>query len=352
MLKRFGLWLLAAFFGFCLLAVAILSATNAVFGKPDALKGSLSGSKAYDGIAAGMVDQVVNGSQKEQQEGGSGRDDFQADEATVREIGEKVITPVKIQGYAEQIIDGTYNWLEGETDQPDFNLDTASIQKDLGNVAGDVAVARVEKLPPCTFAQLQQLNLSEIDPFKLPCRPPGINLKAERAKIVQEIMSNEGVSDDKALTADDIGKDEATGRNAFEGLTPVPKIFQWSKVWPWILGVLGIASAAAIIFWSDDRNSGIKRVSVRLLIAGVLALVGIGLATWLFNAANPAERADATQMEEAIFDVVRTLSAAFNRVLLIFAIVYAVLGAAGLIWLRTKAPKPVAAKTNTPPKKK
>jgi hypothetical protein len=349
MLKRFGLWLLAVFFTFCILSVAVLTATNAVFGKPDALKGSLSESKVYDSLAAGLVDQAVKGTQNPNPEQGEG---LKMDEKVTRDVAGRVITPAKIQGYAEQVIDGTYNWLDGETEQPDFKLDLGNIQKDLGNSVGDVAVERVGGLPPCTFQQLQKLNLNEVNPFDLPCRPPGINLKAERAKIVEEITANEGALGDTTFTADDIGKNEETGGNAFENLVALPKLFQWSKAWPWILGVLGLASAAAIVFWSDDRNNGIKKVSIKLLIAGILLLIGIGLATFLFNTANPAERADATQMEEALFNVAGTLSAAFNRVLLIFAVVYVALGAGGLIWLRAKAPKPAPATTNSKNTKK
>lgn len=348
MLKRLSLWLLAAFFAFCVLAVAISASTNSVLGKPDSLKDSLADSNVYDNIAAGFVDQAVEETSKQQPGQTEG---IQLTEETMRDVADRVITPAKVQGYAEQIIDGTYDWLEGDTEQPSFELDLDDIQKDLGNAAGDVAVNRVKKLPACTLQQLQTTDLNNIDPFNLPCRPPGINLETERAKLVKEFTSNENaLGEDSTFTAEDIGTDEVTGQNAFDNLSILPTMFQLSQILPWILGVLGVLAGAGIVFFNENRRKGLKKVSLVLLTSGILLLVGIWLASALFGSMQFDGTAD-DQMREAMTNLVRTLNAEFNRTLLIFAVVYSVVGAGGLIGLRLTRPKETGKNSESPEEK-
>lgn len=345
--KKFGLRLLSAFFTFCILALAVLAATNAVFGTPDALKKSLADSKAYDSAAAGLVDQASKTAQKPPEAQSPG--DVQIDPAVVKDVATKVITPQKLQGYAEQVIDGTYHWLEGKTDTPDFNIDLTSIKQDLGNSVGDVAVQRIQGLPVCTVAQLRQMDASNVDPFTLPCHPPGIDLQAQRQKLINEVVNNGEVIQDNSITADDT-KSEQTGETPFQRLGLVPTIFQWSKAGPWILGVLALATAAGIVFWEEDRRRGLKRISKSLLISGVLLLIGIWLASFAFSHINfnKEDPVQSAQLNQAMVDVVRTLNAAFNRALLVFAIVYAAMGAGGLIGLRFWKPGETASGPDVP----
>lgn len=341
MLKRFSLGLLVAFFSFCLVTVAVLAATNAVFGKPDTLKQTLAESGAYNGFSAGLVDQVATTNAEKTQQSG-------IDPAILKQVGEKVLTPTKVQSYAEQIIDGTYNWLEGETAQPEFNLNVGSLQTEFGGAVGDVAVDRVQKLPLCTYQQLAAMDTRDIDPFNLKCRPPGINLAAERAKLVKEVANTNDTLADSSLTAADL-KDKESGQTPFQNLSFLPTLFQWSKAWPIILGVLGLATAAGVIFWSEDRNKAVKRLSIKLIVTGVVLLVGIWLTSFVLSRANLGRGVEATQMNDALLTIVKTLSSAFNRILLIFAIIYAAAGVGGLVWVRVKTPK-VAPVSSSPPK--
>lgn len=335
--KRFVIWLASALFSFSILAVATLASLNSVFGTPDTIKETLAESKIYDSVAEGLVDQATKSTQKPPE--ARQPDEVPLDEAVVREVATKVITPEKLQGYAEQIVDGTYNWLEGEVDQPDYNLDLSTLKLDLGNTVGDVAVQRVQSLPVCTTAQLRQMDPGSIDPFTLPCQPPGINLQAERQKLVDEITKDDEVLEGN-VTADDT-KSEETGQTPFEKLGFVPTLFQWSQKGPWIFGVLGLLAAAGIIFLNDDRRKGIKQVSKTLLITGVVLLVGIAVVSFLLNKfqIKDVTAEDPKHFEQAIGDVVRSFNAAFNRVLAVFAGLYAALGAGGLIGLHFTKPK-------------
>jgi len=345
LLKQLAIGLLGAVLTFCLLTTAVLTAANTVFGKPDTLKQSLAESGVYKSASSAFQDQAISELQDPDPGGGvaqTGR--FTADEQTTRQIAEQVITEQKVQGYIEQIIDGTYKWLEGETPQPDFAIHPEDAQRDLSNAAGDAAVSRFESLPGCTLAELQQINPTDVNPFELSCKPPGISRDAIRQRVANEVNGYENALGRETFTVDSLGQG---GQNVFESMDAVPVIFQWSRQGPWIPAVAALAAAAAIILWSTDRNRGMQKVSIKTLLCGILLFVGLGISVLALNFINPAGRAGATPIESVAYDLVLSLGTAFNRVLLYFASAYAVLGTAGILFTRSK----LARNPSTPPKR-
>lgn len=340
MLKKFGLSLLAAFFSFSVLAVAVLSSTNSTLGTSDTLKESLASGETYDAAADAIINQAVKAMQKpeETDQAPPQSESPQLDPKIVEQVATRVVTPEKLRTYAEQIVDGTYHWLGGDVKLPDYNIDIAAIKTDLANALGDVAVENAEGLPVCTPTQLRTLSTSEFDPFNAPCRPPGIDLKAERAKLVSEISSSKDFMENTTITAEDT-RSEDNQKTPFEHMAYIPTIFQLSQKLPWILGGLGLAAAAGIVLLNEDRRKGIKKISASLLITGVFLLVGIWLTSFAFSRIRVNQDAAAAQFQTILIDVLKTLSANFNRTLLVFAIVYAGLGIGGLLWLRFTRPK-------------
>ncbi len=249
-----------------------------------------------------------------------------------------MITPQKLQGYAEQIVDGTYHWLEGKVKTPDFSIDLTSTKQDLGNAVGDTAVARLQGLPVCTLAQLQAINVEQIDPFSLPCQPPGLNLEAERQKLTSQIIQKQDVLQQTKLTATDT-KSETTGKTPFEKLAILPTIFQWSKILPWVLSILGLAAAAGMVFLQSDHRKELKKISITLLVNGLLLCFSVWLTAFLLNHIQFQDMVQQRQFGEAVISIVRTLSSAFNRVVLIFGATYSILGIGGLVGLHFLKPK-------------
>lgn len=332
-----ALGLLATCFSFCILTMAVLTAANAVFGTPDTLKQSLADSQTYDSVAAGIVDQAVANADKEQpQQAG----EKSLDSKVAQDAMRKVVTPQRLRGYAEQVVEGTYNWLEGDTDKPDYAVDLSTIKKDLGVSVGDSAVQHLQELPVCTQQQLRKLNPNDVDPFALPCRPPGINLKAERQKLINQVIKGDGALQDTEITADDTISE--SGQTPFEKLAFIPTIFQWSKVLPWILGILAVVSATGVVFIQNDRRTGIKSVAKPLLATGLLLLVSIVVTSFLLGRLQFNEMAETRHFEEAMVLLIKSLYNGFKNVLLIFATIYTLLGASGLIGLRFTKPKGTA----------
>jgi hypothetical protein len=81
-------------------------------------------------------------------------------------------------------------------------------------------------------------------------------------------------------------------------------------------------------------------------------LIGIAVANLLFGQVRFDQQAEQVQLQESAVATVRSLNAAFNRVLLIFAIAYAAVGFGGLLGLRFTKPQEAAAKSPSPSKNK
>ena len=335
--KRFGLGLLRTFFVFCISTVAILTAFNAVFGTSGPLKRELADGNVYSSAATSFIDQATKEGQKEQGDGGGNGGNLDFNNPAIQDAAKQVITAPRLQGYAEQAIDGSYHWLDGTTKTPDFNLDLASLKQDLGASVGGAAVERVKSLPVCTVAQARQLDPANIDPFALPCQPPGINLEAQRQKVEADINTSDAFKDTN-ITAQDLNS-EKTGKDPFQQLSVIPVVFQWSKIAPWILGSLGLATAVALIFLRHDRRQGIKSVAKSLLITGGVLLVVIVLSTVALGKLQPTNPTDNVQLQEAAVTVAKALGSSLNRIFLIFTGVYAALGVAGLVYLHVTKPK-------------
>jgi hypothetical protein len=345
--KRFGLGVLASLFILCLVAVASLTAFNRLFGSSQTVKSTLQKGQVYDKFANAIAEQAARGDQNAQDQ--TGKPTLSSDAA--QEVVTKVITPVKLQGYVEQVVDGTYTWLEGDADKPTYSLDLSSLKQELGVAAGDSAAARLKGLPVCTAAQLRTINPKKADLFTLPCRPPGLNIAAERQKLVSDITNGQDVLEDTQITADDIRSDDQGSVSPFEKFSIVPTIYQWGKVLPWVVGGTALLAGAGMVYLNPDRRAGQKAVAKTLLTIGLLLVISFGVSTFMMNRIQPnTQEADTQPMQEAMISLIQTLSRSFGRVVLVFGVVYTAAGAGGLTALRRGKPvaKPMAmAKTRT-----
>jgi hypothetical protein len=289
----------------------------------------------YDTVAAEIVTSATN--QVEQ----NGPQDIPLQDEAVRDIAKRVITGERIQGYGEQIVDGTYNWLEGQTKTPDFAVDLTSVKQELGTAVADAGVQQAQGLPVCTAEQLQQIDINNLDLFSLQCLPPGVDLGLEQQKLLAKTVVSQEILKDPTISANDPAAPK--GEKPFQKLSYLPTIFQWSKVLPWILGLGAIVSGTGVVFLYTDRIQGLKKVAKKLLISGAMLVFIAGLLALLFSRVRPdPEVVKMIELRDSILIVVTSLGSAVNRVLIIFAATYAVIGGGGLIGLHFVKPKAAA----------
>ncbi len=354
--KNFGLKIAASLFGLSIFGLAVAFSFNAVFGTPDSLKVALAKSGTYtiiaDSIAANLANETYTSYIGDRATGGSG-EPVKANTAAFNKAAKSIITPSIIQRNTEKVIDGSYAWLDGSMPTPTFRLDTNEIQQQVAANLGTAATGRVGKLPICTQAQLQQLDIHNIDPFTVPCRPPDINLTALRRQFEDNLSVNNDSPADKIITAEDVTNE--AGQNVFAQAKRIPRIFQLGQRLPWIFGVVAIISAVIVVCFSSPRLRGVKSVSIMFLIMGVMLFAFIVIVAFVFRQIGANIAGASNEVGDTVLTVARALNDQVSSPLKIFAIVYVLLGITGLVLPRfvRNRPQPTLPQTSnssdTPP---
>lgn len=305
------------------LGLAASVSLNKVFGEPDTIKTSLKESGAYELLAQEFAKQITV----------DARENFNAnvDNEAIENAAKAAITPQIVEENFEEIIDGSYYWLDGSTTKPIFNIDTNQIEMQMRENLTTAASERVSGLPECSLAQLQQLDPGNIDPFTIPCRPPGLNEVRLNQQISESILSSEnGMGGESQLTADDLTANST--QNIFNEDSQLPAIFQLSQMLPWVFLAALLISALVVFFLHETKQKGIKTLSITLLIKAFTIGVAILLVGLVVDFVTPTLGNGQSQL--VLAGVIDSLVGKLNKPLIIFTATYALVGILGLAVIR------------------
>lgn len=245
------------------------------FSNPDKLETWLGQSGFYESFVTNALKETEAGA-------GSDASGLTYTNPDVKAAADSAFTKEFVQQQVHTFLQSNYGWLEGKADKPNFKLDfTAAKQQFAANI-GTTVQTRLTGLPECTDGQIARLRAAgttAIDPLTVPCRPAGLNIAAEAARLQATVAENSQLLPNTVLTQDNLNADKtAQNEPYYERLSWLPKVYQLALVLPYIFAALGIVSLIGIIFASIKRRAGIKKVSVTLLLAGVI-LVAMKLGT-------------------------------------------------------------------------
>lgn len=328
--RKFGLRLTASLFGLAIFGLAVTFSLNSVFGTPSHLKTTLRDGGVYEVIATEIAAQLATDAHTST--------DIPVDRETFHQAAKAAVTPELVQQNSEKIIDGTYAWLDGSTPTPDFQVDTAAIQQQMSANLSQAAADRLSTLPACTLAQLQHTDMSTLDPFSIPCRPPGMNTATIRQQFAQNIGTGNSLLPDEPVTANDLTSSD--GQQVFAQAGHVPDVFQLGLVLPWIFGMLAILTAAVVIFFNVPRLRGVTPLSISLLITGVLLLAAMTIVSFIFRQIGASIASTGNEAGNAALTVAQTLTKQVNGPLRVFAAAYLLIGIIGLVVPRFIKPGP------------
>ncbi|MBI1857071.1 hypothetical protein HY003_01500 [Candidatus Saccharibacteria bacterium] len=301
-------------------------------GKPNNLKEWIRDNKIYDVAINSILDKATNNSLENPSSA--------LNQPEIQKVIKETLTSEVARTTTEQIIDGTYNWMRGDVDKPNYAIDLTSLKNTFAEKAGNVAEQRFVSLPICTITQLRQLT-GITDPFVLSCRPPGINIAAEKQKITDQIFGNQDLLPDPIITADTI-KMSGDNKPVYKTLKQLPWLYQFLQKAPWIFGILAVLLAIGIVFISPSRRKGLYRVAVSLMINGVLfgisALFIIIATYWVGSNKDLIKNAN-PDLQSALIGLGKSIANSIDNVLLSFSVVFIVLGGAVLLYLYWTRPK-------------
>ena len=155
--RRSALALIAALFSTLLIFTAIDFAILRVVGSPEPIKKMLSESGIYNSVVGSTLEQA-----KTTSEGGTG---VSLTDAAIKQAAEQSFSPQFVKSSSEKAIDGIYNWLDGKSAEPDFNIDLFTVKSTFAEKVGQAAQTRAATLPKCTAPP------TTTDPFSATCLP-------------------------------------------------------------------------------------------------------------------------------------------------------------------------------------
>jgi hypothetical protein len=327
MLGKIGRVLTGSFFKLAIISLAFSLATLSVLGSPEPIKTSLDESGIYNEVIEGLLESA----QKEQDKNTPG-EDLSLTTPEIQRAARDAFTPELLKESANNFLDGMQAWLAGDTAEPQFTINLANAKKTFIQRVADNAEARLLSLRPCTAEESAQLTGKDIDPFTVKCRPP-ILISQEKKKLINELENETEFLEDPVITADNLTKDDA---NKFqEDLKNLPKSYQLLKNMPVISVVVAVLMAGALVLLHDDKWRGVRKVSMTLLITGLVLLLGTLLIALLFKKVdqNTLVEVDSETLKNSLLDVLQRLVRVFNRTLMVVSIVYTAIGGGGLIGL-------------------
>lgn len=321
-----------------LLVIPILFAVSLLLSNPTYVEKALKESRVYDQF----VSNVIDNSQKESTDATTKK--VLAD-PEIKAAAEKSFNPALLQSSTENVINGVFDWMHGKTSEPQFRIDLTNAKADLSKNVAAYAEKRANNLPPCTLAQLRQLN-PNIDLLEIPCLPPGINVHALAQDYSQKFLTSGDFLSDPVITNETIAKNNG-GKTLSEQLSGVPKAYSTLNLAKWVFLALALILTGLLIFARRNRRAGAKHVAWTFIGVGIFLIINLIIYWFLFDQAN-AHRAATDAVQAMWIDGVQSLVREFNKIILWFSAGYLLLGAGMLAYLRFR-PATVIAQSPTSP---
>lgn len=315
--KKLGIGLIC-FLLFVLITGGLLPvAISRVVTNREQVKVIVSSKATYDAITKTLVKNGVSSAPTNTQQ--------TIDNEALKQIIDKYLSTQSYNKIVASVVDSTYDWLEGKTDQPKFNISFASNQAEFQQFVAQVFTERFNSLPPCDTTT----DLTTYNPLEATCKPEGYDAAAVSAFIndqadapeLTEFYKNASVSSN--LVFGQI--DPATTDN-------VRGWYNTLKLAPIIFLILLTFSIGLIFLISFNWRRGLKISAIAVLVPSLITLISssisIAVAKSIFLPAI-SNGANKDTIEPAISFVLSQIS---NRVIL-YSAVLTVISAVSLIVL-------------------
>lgn len=328
-LRRSGLVILAAILSISLLGLAWSHAFQTTIRDKNTVKSWLEESGFYDKT----VDIVVDNIAKNSQENGA---NLPKDDPKLHEIANDSFTPDYLKQITEEVLNGTYGWLEGKTDGPEFSVDLTEVKSKLVDGVSEYAASRAASLPACSAAQSAQMAKNgSFDTWNATCLPRGLTPEKVGQQIKTEMLTSEDFLKDTEFNGEDIKVTLGDGKTVPIGSTEQSKniqdAYKWTAFGPTILGVLTLLSAVGIFFISSEKHRGIRRIGGIMLGNGIVLAISYLVVSRLGNVFDYIETGNNSDAKELVSNFVGAVSSDLGRIILIYAVAMLIVGIACLL---------------------
>lgn len=310
-LRNLGSWLCTYL---VVVEIFLAAATFAFFHviNAESIKNTLNKEGVYVEVVPAVLSTAAQNSQTltEQQ--------IPLDEPWVRQAADKAFPANDLEQKAGRAIDGTFNWLEGETVEPEFALDFTANKQALSQEVASHVETRTASLPRCDLSQVP----SSVDAFRATCLPYGVTPRQVAAQTAELINNDQGFLANPIISPQDLATDTTglatTESNPFEELGGLQSFYENRSLWLWLLPLTVLLLSAGVVWLANDRLQGIGRLARAYLTASVGLLVFGLLSLWGFENITRAISQDAVT-REIVTPVILSLAQQTRTIYLVFA---------------------------------
>lgn len=259
----------------------------------------------------------------------------------------------QVQKLLEPMVEQSYQWLRGETAQPQFSLAIEPVKKDFQKTLTADLKARAAKLQPCaTATEVQAASVQDI--YSIQCIPPGTDVNAIIKDAVSKVTNSASIFSDEVVADGTVSTEEAQdlGINDPTKNLPdtLPKLFQFMTKGQWWFIAGTILSAIGVVLLSLAWLHGLRKLGILLVINGVAILVLGLILGFVVGTLVPTTAAETTEAAVTALESAAKLILADNAGLMkLIGLVATGLGIAAIVGstvvLRRKNPQPPKAPT-------
>lgn len=270
-LSRTFLYLAGLVFFFTAVTFAFFSVVN-----PDPIKDALKEEDVYSNIVPAALETTANTNVSTAQ--------IPLKEPWVRAAAEKAFPASDLEQKTTTVIDGTFAWLDGTTQKPEFSIDLSANKQAFAQEVGNYAQTRYETLPVCTRADVPANTSANL--LTVSCRVPGISGEVASRSIVRSIQSDKDFLPNTVITPTNATLNpvgQSANTNIYDDLQGLRNFYQQKTLLQWLLPLITIVLIAGGLLLSQNRIRTTRQLmrtfivlGAGLLILGFVAGTGLG----------------------------------------------------------------------------
>jgi len=329
MLKKISFW-----FAFFLLNTALLLALTVTpvsthLTNRESIKSWVSNPEVLDGVAEVVPTILSDAFEGDGNEVGLTQVSEQIVGVNLNELTDAssdILTPEYITQKIYPVIDGVYDWLEGKTDSPEFNVVLSDRITALATAVSGPLKSELAKLPACPN---NLVYTPDFNPIEALCVPPGTDVSFIVDEFTRQITTSPEIAD-ISFSSDDMELDE-------EVLAAGPNIYYVVKNLPYVYIGAVLLFSVALILLSESTLRGLRNLSWVFIGNGLL----VALSFWIlgntdaFININSVEGISPAVADNLIEPFIKVVLSDIARTGLLISLSAATIGAAILLALYT-----------------
>ncbi|HSX28340.1 MAG TPA: hypothetical protein VLF60_02725 [Candidatus Saccharimonadales bacterium] len=314
-MRRVAVTLLYSVFSATLFSFGLLLSLQVVLTTPHTIEGALDKSGIYDSLVHDVLAQQSNQT-----------NNIPIEQPQIQSAIQQAFPASLLRSDANQIIEGTFDWLKGKTPSPQFSIDINGARENLATNIANYVQQRLTSLPTCTTVP------TDLNAFTMTCVPTGFDIPTAVAQAKHDILNVNGSLSQPTLTADTLKNNQ--GQTIPQQFHGVPAAYHSAVLAIYATGIAALLAAAGIILLDQTKKIALRRVGIGAVTVGISS----GLLAWFGDFALRkaiAKLTAATQQNELlqakVTSVIQLLTHQVRTVWLEYAIAVVVLGVGVLV---------------------